>query len=190
MINFLDEDITRCQESPEESSAEALGQTRFNTTLIQSFEALVKADLHVIRQRGSPEWLRTADANLRAMMDATQETLIHDYEDLVSRFQDLIRRCEVSAGLLLSAVSFLQTQKSIEEAHDLAKLTQLAFIFVPLTVIVGVFGMNVKEYQESFPPLWTFFVVALFACLGAQFLAMSSSRRQAMWRKLSLKRQS
>ena len=71
------------------------------------------------------------------------------------------------AGTLMSTMSLLQSQKfveqsqtSIEQSQQINKLTRLAFVYIPLSFISSVFGMNVKEIQVN-PPIWVFFATAI-----------------------------
>jgi Mg2+ and Co2+ transporter CorA len=61
---------------------------------------------------------------------------------------------------LLSTMSILESQKSIEQSEQVNKLTRLAFVYIPLSFISSVFGMNVKEIQAN-PSIWVFFATAI-----------------------------
>ena len=45
---------------------------------------------------------------------------------------------------LMSAMSIVESKKAIQEAEGVSKLTQLAFFFIPLSLVSSAFGMNVK----------------------------------------------
>jgi hypothetical protein len=57
--------------------------------------------------------------------------------------------------LLMSTISVLDSQASIQDARRSARLTQLATIYVPLSFVTGIFGMNVKEINDSALSVWT-----------------------------------
>jgi Mg2+ and Co2+ transporter CorA len=68
---------------------------------------------------------------------------------------------------LLSTMSILESQKSVEQSQmsiaqsrQINKLTRLAFVYIPLSFISSVFGMNVKEIQAN-PSIWVFFATAI-----------------------------
>jgi Mg2+ and Co2+ transporter CorA len=61
---------------------------------------------------------------------------------------------------LLSTMSILESQKSIEQSEQVNKLPRLAFVYIPLSFISSVFGMNVKEIQAN-PSIWVFFATAI-----------------------------
>lgn len=52
-------------------------------------------------------------------------------------------RSETLFQRYMSTMSIIESQKAIAEAEGVAKLTSLAFFFIPLTFIAGIFGMNI-----------------------------------------------
>ena len=68
--------------------------------------------------------------------------------------------------LLMSSISMQDSQASIEQTRRSIRLTQLAFIYIPLSFVTGIFGMNIKELNGSVLDLW-----AVFVCLIAVALA-------------------
>ncbi len=44
---------------------------------------------------------------------------------------------------LMSSMSIAKSKKAIEQAEGVNKLTQLAFFFIPLSLVASVVGMNV-----------------------------------------------
>lgn len=53
------------------------------------------------------------------------------------------------------------SERSIEETASVIRLTQLAFIFVPLSFVTSLYGMNVKEISGDGVRIWVFFVTAI-----------------------------
>lgn len=60
--------------------------------------------------------------------------------------------------LLMSSISVRDSQLSIEQSQRASRLTQLAFIYAPLSFVAGIFGMNVKEINATGLSIWVFFV--------------------------------
>lgn len=161
MLNFLEDDITACQTADEDESASALKQLRFNTTLIHRFETYISGDLSVIKMKSSFGWPAVTKIHLVEKMDSICSNLVMDYEELLSRCQGLLKRCEAGTGLLLSTAQMVETHKSQEQARQVNVLTTLAVGFVPVSVVTSAFGMNVKEISAHSPPVWAFVLVAL-----------------------------
>ena len=60
--------------------------------------------------------------------------------------------------LLMSSISVRDSQLSIEQSQRAARLTQLAFIYAPLSFVASIFGMNVREINATGLSIWVFFV--------------------------------
>lgn len=87
-------------------------------------------------------------------------------------------RIQIETGL----ASICGSQRSIEEAVSVKRLTQLAFIFIPLTYSTSLFGMNIKEMTGSGPKLWIFLLISV--CIsGIAFILSSLAKRITNWIK-------
>ena len=144
-------------------SSYAILQIRYNLSLIQRFEAFILSDYNTIKQTGSALWPQIQSSSLVAKreLDRIRENLCRDYRSLLDQCQSLTRRCEVTSGILMSSISISEAERSIELSIGIARLTKLAFVFVPLSFVASAFGMNVKEITEKNPSLWSFFLVSL-----------------------------
>jgi Mg2+ and Co2+ transporter CorA len=65
-----------------------------------------------------------------------------------------------SFNLLISSTSVMQAELAIEQGIRGQRLTTLAFLYIPLSFVTGIFGMNVKEINGSPLSVWVS-VVAL-----------------------------
>ena len=54
----------------------------------------------------------------------------------------VLNHCESTFNALMTSMSIVESGKAIVQAQEVAKLTQLAFSFIPLTFVAGIFGMN------------------------------------------------
>jgi Mg2+ and Co2+ transporter CorA len=66
-----------------------------------------------------------------------------------------------------TSLNIQETQRSIKlsemglrEAKAVGRLTQLTFLFLPLTFTTGIFGMNIKPFHEG-APMWQFWTTTL-----------------------------
>jgi Mg2+ and Co2+ transporter CorA len=58
----------------------------------------------------------------------------------------------------MSSISVQDSQISIEQSQRATRLTQLAFIYVPLSFVTGIFGMNVQQINGTGLSIWVCFV--------------------------------
>ncbi|KAK4565873.1 hypothetical protein LTR86_003722 [Recurvomyces mirabilis] len=87
--------------------------------------------------------------------------------------------------LLMSTLSVRDSQISIRQSRRGMLLTVLAFIYVPLSFITGIFGMNVKEINGSPLSIWVCFVAlgVVIAMTALGFLSYRYWYRPGMIRR-------
>ena len=56
--------------------------------------------------------------------------------------------------LVMSSISVLDSQTSIQNATRSTHLTQLATVYLPLSFVTGIFGMNLREINGAQLPIW------------------------------------
>lgn len=87
--------------------------------------------------------------------------------DLTRQTDELIGQVEKAHKALRAEMSILESKRGIAEAEGVAKLTELAFVFIPLTFASSLFSMQVKELNDAMPTLSAFVgVCALFLGLS------------------------
>ena len=72
--------------------------------------------------------------------------------------------------LFMSSISVQDSQASIEQARRSVQITLLAFVYVPLSFVTGIFGMNIRELNGTGVHIWacliTLAVVILITTIG------------------------
>ena len=83
--------------------------------------------------------------------------------------KDIIQQIEIAQdnlarhyGICTSFAALQDSHKSVEYAESLGTLTTLAFLFVPLSFITSIFGMNLVEFGSGNVPLWVVAYTAFF----------------------------
>lgn len=92
--------------------------------------------------------------------DASNEIL--NLKTLLKEIQQMVERLRVTSVSLTSNMALLDSRRSIAEAHAVTRLTELAFIFIPLSFAATVFGMQIEPFSNPVPASY-FFVVAVAA---------------------------
>lgn len=100
------------------------------------------------------------------------ESVLHD---VLARTPYLDKLLMDTFHLLMSTVSVRESEQNKEQAQRGEMLTQLAFIYLPLSFVTGVFGMNVSEINGSPLSVWVVLVVLLItiACTGTILVGLS-----------------
>ncbi|CAK3909492.1 Magnesium transport, transmembrane region [Lecanosticta acicola] len=84
--------------------------------------------------------------------------------------------------LLMSSISVLDSQTSIKEARRSALLTQLATVYLPLSLVTSIFGMNVREISDPIPSIWVCVVtLVIVGGFTAALLWLSRTYQEAHW---------
>lgn len=91
-------------------------------------------------------------------------TPIESHQDALDQALQLEGFLMETFQLLMSSISVRDSQLSIEQSQRAIRLTLLAFIYVPLSFVTGIFGMNIQEISGTGLSIWVCFV-ALAAIL-------------------------
>lgn len=91
----------------------------------------------------------------RAMLPS--EKIVEATHVALHSCMDLIDKTSHS---LFAELQVIHTRKSIAEAESVAKLTELAFVFIPLSFVASLFSMQVHELDGGVP-LYQFALVAI-----------------------------
>ena len=126
--------------------------------------------------------------NLHEFIEPTHAAfseVAHMLTDIDNRIEEVLGRVRNVYAVLRSEMALLDSSRSIAEARTVAKLTELAFAFVPLTFACSIFSMQVTELQNGVP-FWAFLITAVamgmityVVRLVVQSKALSKLRRDA-----------
>ena len=113
----------------------------------------------------------------------TDASLDNAFSNILQDATELERFLMDTFQLLISSISILDAQASFEDAKRSTRLTQLATLYVPLSFITGIFGMNIKEINGGTPTAWQTVVglVVIGACTAGALLLMTKfeSRKES-----------
>lgn len=123
--------------------------------------ARLRDTLGVIEMRGGASWPRTADDAQVHMCRGAAEVLRRDYAWLLERAVALSGKCGTEIGNLATKGMLAESRKAIELSRRVARLTRLAFVFVPLSFTSSLFGMNLYPLGEERYSLWLWVAVSL-----------------------------
>lgn len=85
-----------------------------------------------------------------------------DFAFLVARFKEAAEHHQNAIAMLTSATALAESRKQIQLATQVTKLTVLASVFLPLSFVTGLFGMNFVELEGL--SIWIWGVVTV--CVG------------------------
>ena len=159
--------FTSLVESLERSSSDQIDLARIDTAWIERCWCDVKDWSKTCLRRTSD--LERHVAGLEMAQPHSNEMLecIHDFRDICGRLAQLKRDCDSClssltglAGIVSSRRSLLEAERSAAEARSLKTLSWLATIFVPPTLVSGIFSMN-ELYVPGVGQFWIYLAVVL-----------------------------
>ena len=83
------------------------------------------------------------------------------FQDLHSRAQSLHEKCTQGMTVISNNSMLAESQRAIQQAKLVTKLTLVAFVYLPFTFTAGFFGMNFTELGTGTIHLWIFFATSL-----------------------------
>lgn len=96
------------------------------------------------------------------------EDFEHVLEKYEKRYQDIATTMSLNASLKsldASLKSLEESRMGIDHNHAVKRLTQLAFVFIPLSFVTGVFGMNIDLLADPGAKWWTSVIAATIVYL-------------------------
>ena len=99
-----------------------------------------------------------------------EEELAAEVAALIDNVDMLQKRTSQTLGLLLEATALAQSSLVIDQTSGINKLTELAFLFVPLSFVTSIFSMQVLELTADPPPLWAWGVSILAVAVVTYFV--------------------
>ena len=86
---------------------------------------------------------------LRATLPVIHERIVSfSYPQLLSRCILLQERTERTLQALMSSMSVLESQNALKQGSEIQKLTELAFVFIPISFVAAYFGMEVQVFDS------------------------------------------
>lgn len=122
------------------------------------------------------------DQSLRAFVQFVHESETrggeHEYpseklaKETRQTLQDCITLIDRTSHALLAEMQIVDSRRSIAEAESVSKLTELAFVFIPLSFVASLFSMQVHELDGGVPA-YQFALVAIGFVMTAYAVRLS-----------------
>jgi hypothetical protein len=141
---------------------------------------IVIRDSDVLEKRARPEWL----VSLSLRPSKASQILAQITEDL----EKLDRELNDEIHLIIGAVTVQDSDANKTQTERATLLTLLAAVYLPLTLVTGIFGMNIKDINDG-NPSWRACgeVLAVVAVCTVVFVVAYQSWRR--WRKQQRKKE-
>jgi hypothetical protein len=146
--------------------------------------------LQFIDARGRSHWPRPGGED-QARVDVMAQRLRNDFAALADEAARLSTVCQETADSTVTEVNILAGQQALDESRRMYLFTYLAFIFIPLSLVSSIFGMNVDVLGDPGAPIWIPIAVGVGVLIPSMFVAVYLGsprvrgwcRRPVLWGK-------
>ncbi len=110
------------------------------------------------------DFLNSQSGDRCASQSAPKSSIINDYDFLLSKTHELMRRCDHEWNVIMSEAAVDEAQRSRDLSKSQHKFTVLATFYLPVSVASSFFGMTffVLDSKEKGFLLWLAMTVSLF----------------------------
>ncbi|KAK4445315.1 cora-like Mg2+ transporter protein-domain-containing protein [Podospora aff. communis PSN243] len=123
---------------------------------------------------------KNLEEDRQAPQTESESRLDKDLQTLQGELCEVRLRIDYVFQSLMSAMSILESHKAIEQAEGVSKLTYLAFIFIPPSLVATVFGMNVVEFEDKLT--WIAWLLTTACVMLVTYLALYRKEILNQWR--------
>jgi Mg2+ and Co2+ transporter CorA len=148
-LNLIDVKLDKYSSQPKALEFQSLPHLKYVKDILYRHIQKTKRVLESIKNARHPAWPKdeTESGSRKAKISA--ERLEQDFKHLLERAEALHTRTTEAITVLMSSISISESQRAINQAYRVEKLTFLAFIFVPLSFTTAFFSMNVAQFQQE-----------------------------------------
>ena len=186
VLNVLDAQIIQEMGvlTAEHRRSHSLENLQYFTLFLDRHVRQIEDALATVKSRGhGRDWPIEHRTGKRRKAVAAAEKLQADFEGLLSRALDLRRRCTEGMSVMMNRAVIAESRKAIEQAERVKRLTLLATIFIPLSFVSSIFGMNFREFGQGRLSVWWFVAISA-PVLGLAYTAyIWDEKLEEPWRK-------
>ena len=154
--------------------------------LTSQFEALHSTSTRIKDAIGT---ISSSDAQLTLNSSSRASCVLSLLEQNLLELQTFKEMLRNRITKCVGEMTIREARKSIQLADSVRVITQLAFVFVPLSLSTGLFGMNIQEMGSGGAKLWVFLTVAsAVLCFSFFALWIGSGKHKKLHRSIILKR--
>lgn len=132
----------------------------YRQSLFESHAGRLRNIIATIETRSSLYRTPSSDSSTESISRQAARTLLVDYKQLLARTENLSNQCQAQISLLMNRAMIAESNKAIQLAQEVTKLTRLAFVFVPLSFTASFCGMNLWPFVTNGGSLWWWSVMS------------------------------
>ncbi|TGO26529.1 hypothetical protein BPAE_0057g00050 [Botrytis paeoniae] len=115
--------------------------------------------------------LRVIDSLKERVLSEWRCEVMKDYQFLENKVMIQMKQNSASIPLLTAMIAVEESRKAIQQANDVKALTVLATVYIPLSFVAGVFGMNLAELNSGVDvDIWLYFAISIPVTIASMVL--------------------
>ena len=156
-LNFIKAEVVDAMKFVDGQEETSLANLRFNKAVLDDHMEHILTNINCFEARGDRKWPQIEEPHKD--VDEVLKGLVSDFDHLYKKAQALSGQCNQGMSTILNSSMLQESRRAIEQAKGTKRLTVLAFLFVPVSMVASVFGMNVIQLGQGKLQLWVPFVV-------------------------------
>jgi Mg2+ and Co2+ transporter CorA len=144
-----------------------------------------------LEDRDGSGWPLSTSTNDRHLASETNTALLKKFQYLITRTSKNIHGCDRGVDILLNNANVQIAIRTFDHSHNLGQLTSLgtwiAILFVPLSFLTSIYGMNFREFGQGELSLWIYAATAGPLFITSALIACFWKRLRALYRQLFAK---
>ncbi|KAL8963644.1 MAG: hypothetical protein Q9193_000113 [Seirophora villosa] len=129
--------------------------------ILERHAGRLRETIATIETRSSLSRTSSSKPSAETVPQQAARTLLVDYEQLLARAETLSNRCHAQVSLHMNRALIAESNKAIQQAREVTKLTRLAFVYVPLSFAASFCGMNLRPFvTNDGGSMWWWFVMS------------------------------
>jgi len=135
-----------------------------NPTISNMLYLKQSLDTHISRLKANVSFIKcckTPKASAGTLTPTAQKFL-GNFDYLVASAQRLSAECDRGMNIIMNNAVIQESKKAMLQAEGVARLTRLAFFFIPLSLTTSFFGMNFREFVGGTSlSIWVWFAASI-----------------------------
>ena len=195
-LNMIRTQIDKIVDPTSAQMQEPLNGLRRMKNLTDDHVQYLQITLQTVRNLTVPDWpklqakaldtgpfslLSEGDRNVNSSRRSAEQT-VSGCEHLSRLAEYLSRQCIEGTNIIMNCSMLEESRKSIRVNEYLARLSVLAFLFLPLTFTTEIFGMNFREFGQGHLRIWIFFAILIPVAAFGTVLCFWNQTVPTCWR--------
>ena len=145
----------------------SLGNMSYHQDILKRLVLRLRENILDLESYQSSQWPRSYGPSdekaiqSKAKAVTAAESLLTDFRNLLSRAEHISLQCQGGMSVCMNSAAIAESQRAIEQAKQIERLTRLAFFYIPLSFATSFFGMNLRIFGSGHLNLWIWFAAAI-----------------------------